>query len=540
MKKSMIAAVVILPAILICCVVLTLLKPENRIEYNTDYQHEQDTDANPQLGKPTVPTDYKVDEGFVTHLPLVVIDVGGKRIPSVYAFSKDGQRRVYSSEGLVNPNPWVSMNIKIIDNANGENHITDTATIDNNGLIKLRGMTSRGFDKKQYGIKFMDGEFEAELPVLGMEADEDWVLSNSILDMSGIRNYMAMNIGRLLSGYTSEVRFCEVVFKNGDDYTYQGLYLFEESVKQAEGRVDIADFDEDAASLSYMVCRDRYDETQLTLSTYASDKQLCYGYFSVKYPKKELLTDEVVNTIQSELSRIEYCLYGEDYKEFLNYYKYIDVDSFVDYFIINEFFMNYDAGDNSTYYYKNSDGKIAIGPLWDYDGSMDNYQPAATDFETLNFTSQPWFEKLVQDPDFQKKVVKRYKELRKGILSEEYINNFIDDSYEYLGKARTRDYIRWKDSYDAKHKLEVLENPDGIVIDRNSDTVDDEILRIKDMLAIHADWMDVNIERELANKTSASVVQQKNINNTWIIVVAVLAFVIMIVLLMRVVKGEYR
>ena len=540
MKKSRITAIVVITLLIMFCVVMTSIKPNNNKNYLPDYQHETETGVNPETGTATLSEDFHVDESFVTHLPLVVIDLKGNRIPNVYAFSSDGTKRVYSKEGLINPDPWFSMNIKIIDNENGQNHINDDAAINNDGRIKLRGMTSRGFDKKQYGIKFMDGEEELELPVLGMEADEDWVLSNSLLDLSGIRNYMAMNIGRKIMPYTSEVRFCEVIFKDGDTYTYQGLYLLQESVKQSEGRVNIADYEESAASLSYIVCRDRYDETSLTLSTLASDNQLCYGYFGVKYPKEELLSDKAINRIQAELSQIEYCLYDESQDAFLTYDKYIDVDSFVDYFIINEFFMNYDAGNNSTYYYKNSEGKIAVGPLWDYDNCLDNYSLEAADYETLPFASQPWFEKLIQDPAFQKKVLNRYRELRKSLLSDEYINGFIDGTIEYLGKARERDYVRWKESYEKKHLLMDVENADGIIIDRNPGDVEGEVQRVRDILSMHGEWLDTSLDDELGKYTTDEVLQAKKIDRTGIIVIGIMFFIILIILLTRFVKGEYR
>lgn len=520
--------------------VFTLLKSENSIESSTNYQHETEKDADSSIGTTTLPEDFQIDESFETHLPLVVIDLQENTIPNIYGFSKDGTKRVYTKEGLENPNPWVAMTIRIIDNENHQNHLTDEPSIENNGLIKLRGMTSRGFEKKQYGIKFMDGDNELELPVLGMEADEDWVLSNSLLDLSGIRNYMAMNIGRQLFPYTSEVRFCEVVFKDGDEYTYQGLYLLEESIKQAEGRVDIADYEEDAVSLSYIVCRDRYDETQLTLSTWAADNGLCYGYFTVKYPKEELLTEEAIDRIEAELSRIEYCLYGDDGNNFLMYENYINVDSFVDYFIINEFFMNYDAGNNSTYYYKDSNGKLAMGPLWDYDNCLDNYSLSASDYESIPFAAQPWFEKLVQDTAFQKKVVSRYKELRKTLLSDENINSFIEDTMAYLGNARDRDYARWKDAYEEKHLLLEVENADGVVINRNAGDVDGEIQRVKDIISIHGEWLDHNLEKTLSQYTSEKIQQARTIDKTGIEVIAVLAFVIMVILLTRYMKGEYR
>lgn len=540
MKKSWIAAIVVIVGLIITVPVLTALLPENRIKKETNYQHKMDADANPQLGDANVPEDYVISEDFVTHLPLVVIDLQGNTIPNIYKWTSDGMGKEYNEEGLVNPDPWVSMSISIIDNGNNENRLTDKPEFVNNGKIKIRGMTSRSFEKKQYGIKLMDGENELETSVLGMEADEDWVLSNSLVDFSGIRNYLAMNIGRQIFPFTPEVRFCEVVFKDGDTYTYQGLYLLEESVKKAPGRIEIDDYDEDATSLSYVICRDRYNKTKLTLSTWASDQQLCYGWFTMVYPKDEFLSETAVDRIEAELSQIEYALYSDDPQEFLKYREYLDVDSFVDYFIINEFFMNYDAGNNSTYYYKTRDGKLAIGPLWDYDGAMDNYSGGITNLENANFSEQPWFDRLLLDEEFQAKIIARYKELRETILNKEYIDNFIDESYEYLGNAKLRDFHRWKSSYELKHSLPSLKNHEGIIIYRDWEHPQDDIIRIKDLIKIHGVWMDENLEEFLANRKSMEIAEKGKFDTSGIAVIGILAFCAMIVLLLRFVKGEYR
>ena len=191
MKKSWIAAIVVIVGLAIAVPVLISLLPEKRIKASTDYQHEV------------------LDEEFVPHLTLVIIDLQGNDIPTIYQWTSDGNGREYNDVGLANPDPWVSMSISIIDNDSNENRLTDVAQFTNNGKIKLRGMTSRNYAKKQYGIKFMDGEEELETSVLGMEADEDWVLSNSLIDLSGVRNYVAMNIGRQIMPFTSEVRICK-------------------------------------------------------------------------------------------------------------------------------------------------------------------------------------------------------------------------------------------------------------------------------------------------------------------------------------------
>lgn len=540
MKKSWIAALVVIAVLAIAVPVLTVLLPENRIESSADYQHEVDKDANPQLGSATIPEDFVLGEDFVTHLPLVVIDLQGNEIPNIYRWTSDGNGREYNEIGLANPDPWVSMSISLIDNDNNENHLTDAPQLTNNGKIKLRGMTSRNFTKKQYGIKFMDGEEELETSVLGMEADEDWILSNSLIDLSGVRNYVAMNIGRQIMPYTPEVRFCEVVFKDGDTYTYQGLYMLTESIKKATGRVEVDDYRDNAATFSYIVCRDRYNKTKLTLSTWASDQQLCYGWFSMVYPKDDMLSENAVSAIEEELSKIEKILYSDDPEEFLKYRECLDVDSFVDYYLINEFFMNYDAGNNSTYYYKTQDGKLAIGPIWDYDNAFDNYDKAVADVHNSNFSGQPWFNRLLLDKEFQAKLISRYEKLRKGVLNEEYIEKFIDETYEYLGNARERDFQRWGNDYKKFQNIQSMEDANGNLVYREVNTPSDDLIRLKDLVKIHGVWMDDDLEDFLQNMASDKITEEGKFDPSGIAVIGVLIFGAMIILLLRFAKGEYR
>lgn len=540
MKRSLLIAAAVLVLLGLGLSLLTVYNPDNKIKNIEDYQHVMESDADSSIGSATLPEDYVLDESFVTHLPLVVIDLQGNRIPNTHQFTEDGYGREYTEEGLLNPDPYVSMTIQIIDNDNHENHLTDAPQLTNNGKIKYRGMASRSFEKKQYGIKLMNGDEELEETVLGMEADEDWVLSNSMIDLSGMRNYLAMNIGRQLFPFTSEVRFCEVVFKDGDTYKYQGLYLMMEKVKKSEGRVNITDFDESASSLSYIVCRDRYDTTQYTLSTWASDSQICKSYFTMVYPKADVVSDEAMKRIEAEISKIEYALYSDDPDEFLKYRDYIDIDSFVDYYVFNEYFLSYDPGLNSTYYYKTKDGKLAMGPLWDYDNSIDNYNAIMAGVYYDAFSNQPWFERLVMDEYFQDLVVARYKELRKTYLNNEYIDKFIDETYAYLGNASARDYERWNEAYREKQHFNETENVEGIFIERDSETVEEELQKMKDLLRIHSIWLDEALEYELDKKTNKEFSKVGEFDTSAIAVVGVLAFGAMIIILLRFVKGEYR
>lgn len=529
-----------IPLLIIASVVLTLVSPKKNEQSQSGYQHETSANVNTLAGTDTLAEDFSVDESFESHLPLVVIDLKGNTIPVVYRFTSDGQGRTYTEEGLKNPDPWVDMSVSIIDNSDGVNSLSDTPTFSNNALIKYRGMTSMTYEKKQFGIKLMDGSQELEAPLLDMEADEDWILSNSIADLSCIRNYLTMNIGRQLSPYTPETKFCEVIMKDGDKYYYQGLYLLTEKIKKAEGRVDVTDYSPKLPTNSYIVCRDRYNLTKRTLSTWASENGICYGYFTMIYPDEKAMSESEITAIENELSEIEKIIYSDDPEVFVKYKSLIDVDSFVDYFIVNEFFINYDAGNNSTYYYKTAEGKLAIGPIWDYDGAIDNYVKLGSDPNYVVFIEQPWFERLIRDAEFQRKIVKRYKSLRETVLSDEYIFAFIDDATEFLGNAQKREYARWNDIYRENHLLWEYERNDGLVIDRNRDTHAEEIQRIKDVISIHGKWLDENLEDFLEEKQVEEISETSKFDTSIIALTGIIIFVIIVVLLLRVIKGEYR
>jgi len=50
----------------------------------------------------------------------------------------------------------------------------------------------------------------------------------------------------------------------------------------------------------------------------------------------------------------------------------IDLDNWIDYFIIQEFVKNVDVGWSSVFLYKEPNGKLKFGPLWDFDLAYGN------------------------------------------------------------------------------------------------------------------------------------------------------------------------
>lgn len=530
MKKNRIVSFMVISMLLVFCCVLATKQIQNidsGYENNLQHKVEMEKGADPSLGiKKFSDNDYTVSQDFVSHLPLVIIDLDGQKIPEAYEYIEDLER-VVKKEDI---DPYVNANLSVIDNENDINMLSDTPAEESGMQIKYRGNTSIGYLKHQYRIKLIDEDGNNNpQDIMGMGSDSDWVLNTSLADSSLIRNYMVYDICGQFRPYVPDVKYCEVIMKDGDTYTYQGLYLMMENIKQGTDRVDISDYNPKQDYVSYMVRRDRHDEEEIELNTYATENQLSYGYLSLRYPKSEDATEDVINNVTNDISEIEKVLYSEDEDTFRKYSNYIDVDSFVDYFIINEFFCNYDAGNNSTYMYKDVRGKLEIGPLWDYDNALDNnLKSFMVDPATISFQSQTWFAQLAQSEAFNKKLIKRYRELRQTYFSNDYMEQYIDSLTEYLGNAQKRDWSRWKNQNTSK-RFELLEDSDGITIDRNSNTYKEEIQRVKDNIEVHAEYIMPELEKLLQDSKYKKV----DIVYTGYGVLVILAFIITVVFVRR-------
>ena len=140
-------------------------------------------------------------------------------------------------------------------------------------------------------------------------------------------------------------------------------------------------------------------------------------------------------------------LYGDDFlDEYTGYRNYIDMDSWVDYFVINEFAMIRDAGNLSTYAYKRMEGKLQLA-CWDFNNGFDNYPEYILDgtgFETIN---NSWLDRVSQDPVFIDRVVERYRQLRETTLSQEHIDELLKSYQDQLGEAIDRNFQIWGSSF---------------------------------------------------------------------------------------------
>jgi hypothetical protein len=171
--------------------------------------------------------------------------------------------------------------------------------------------------------------------------------------------------------------------------------------------------------------------------------------------------DEMERVIQSDAFA--------DHQE--GYTKFIDVSSFVDYFIHTELSLNADGYKRSAYFYKerlNEDGtggKLFAGPVWDYNLAYGNCNFCNANkidawcFEGGNTQPTPAFwQRLLQDPSFRKAVKKRYQQLRKTILSNKAIYDYIDQHTKMVTTAKDRHFKEYPELLVSKEKQHVSPN----------------------------------------------------------------------------------
>lgn len=497
------------------------------------WHHELAADADLTIGTTSVPADGIVDETFASHLPLVIIDTHGEEIVNYKYFDVDTDSFIYQ-EGV---DPYVDIQISFIDNSSHVNTLSDSPTMVSDGRIKIRGNSSASPDraKKQYLLKLENTSGEKNsLPVLGMDPSDTWIINGTMTDRSYIRNYITFNTAGELDPFTPDIRMCEVVLKQGDQYEYIGLYGVYEKIEQGVGRVDMPPVSNpiSISDRSYILLRDRMETDGYSMAVWSTQNQRSTNWINLEYPSPENITDEYWEYIQQDIQKIEDALYSDNQEKFLQYRSLLDVDSFVDYYIINEFFANYDAGWNSTYMYKTASGKVAIGPVWDFDGAMDNYETILLQIDAFAFDEAPWFDRLILDPYFSEKVVVRYQQLRDGILSSDTISRQIDAAAAFLEYPAKRDMSRWEDlnTYD----LAIIEDSHlEVEIDRNTGTFEGEVQRVKDILVLHGEFMDQSLSAHLSENASSMTVSASLAG--WLVIVV---FFVSAILIQRLRKGQ--
>jgi hypothetical protein len=346
-------------------------------------------------------------------------------------------------------------------------------------MNKLSHITGRGnstwnYPKKSYSIKL-----KSAADLLGMGSAENWVLLSNVEDTTYLRNKITydMAVAAGMDG-APESRYIDLYINN----EYNGMYLLCEKIEPGENRVPIADLGEENQKLNknielaepaytdltkgvslgtvpkditggYLLERDEYSKFIEEISGFQTS--LLGDLYVIKSP--EYASQEEVAYISSLFADMEQAVVEDD-GYFLDY---IDLQSFVQKYMIEEICKNNGGGATSSWFYKPEDAvstKIFGGPVWDYDkayGAVDGINDSRRDLCYLTQrdegTTLFWY--LNQHEEFQEEVKSCYQNFFSDYITsvmEEKIPAYI----EQMRCSADMDAVRWQAIYGEQDSYE--------------------------------------------------------------------------------------
>lgn len=370
-----------------------------------------------------------------SNLPIIKINTNGKEIVD---------------------EPKIIADMSIIDNGPGKtNHIGDTHYSYQGKIgIEIRGHSSQMFPKKQFGFETRDatGNDDVDVSLLGLPAESDWILSANYSDKTMMRNILSYQLSREMGHYASRTVYCEVIIDN----EYKGVFVLMEKIKKDKNRVDIeklksSDIAPPNVTGGYIFSIDKLDGGEVTWHSSIQNSIT----FQFVYPKKpEDIEPQQKDYIESYVDSFEQALNGKDFQDpNIGFRKYIDVKSFMDFFIINELARNIDGFRLSSYFHKPREEKIIAGPVWDFDiawGNANYYNGSSTEGYVYSYNYPKndylvpfWWKRFMEDDLWKQNLICRYDSFRENILSNQHINHIIDSLANKLQYAQQRNFIRW-------------------------------------------------------------------------------------------------
>lgn len=377
---------------------------------------------------------------FESNLPLMVFHSFGGRVHS-------------------NVSRLVPVSSVFINNTDGSASLLGEPEFAGRAGLRTRGQSSQGWPKKQYAlelwkegnsdtrpIRASDGD-DRSVSVLGLPAESDWVLNGPYTDKTQINNYLTFTWSNAMGQYAPRTRLVEVFVKTNEgalNYRtdYRGTYVLLEKIKIDARRVNITELSPGAAeepeiSGGYIWKYDKDGAGDVNFRT--SFQSRAGSGRPWKFVEPQRPPEVQRDWLKDHLTEFETALYGPDFDDPVEgYAKYIDVDSWVNTWLLVEFTKNIDGFRLSTYYHKDVEGKITQGPAWDFNLSLSNANylqgayPAGWYHESLSRADYPYWDRLFEDPNFEMRVRDRWFELRNTIFSTENLLSDIDEAVGLL------------------------------------------------------------------------------------------------------------
>jgi hypothetical protein len=335
-------------------------------------------------------------------------------------------------------------------------------------LLKTRGRgnSTWTFPKKPYNFNL-----DKKADLCGLGSSKKWALLANHYDKSLLRTGVAMDIGRGLTNLAWTPKQEPVDFYlNG---VYQGSYSLIERVGVATNRVNIDPLEDNLGGVNdsapavtggYLLEWDFRASADHNVQVGPGGIR---GWVGIKEPEDEDdgsgITQAQVAFIDGHLDTVDAALFSPAFTHPVNgWRKYIDEASAVDYYIAQEVTKPVDgAFGASVYMHKARDadpapgdqGKLFMGPMWDYDMGMGNSivlgDKARTDTWLLRDPLGPntgqtevnWYNRLMQDPAFVAAVEARWAEVRPAL--ETTVDSYLPAQAHLIEQSAQVNFTRW-------------------------------------------------------------------------------------------------
>jgi spore coat protein CotH len=302
--------------------------------------------------------------------------------------------------------------------------------------IRLRGNSTMTARKRPYRIKF-----DEKVSIFGEAKNKSWVLLALYNDYSAVKDKLAFTMADAIGtdAFVPSYHYVEL-YMNG---RYKGLYLLTDQVDENKGRSSVKeDFTADDLEVPFLVELDAYapqeGEEGIDWFRIGEDE------YAIKYPEvDERYTQEQFDYIKNYITDVDAACRSGNLDKLS---QLVDVDSFIDYYIVQEVMGQAEMGWKSVYMYKSKDGLMKMGPLWDFDWSV--MGPCVGKDRHLNkdrldefYSNGNWFGcMLVNSPEFKTMVGERFDEVKDILIS------VVEDTrteMENLKPYYDRNHLRW-------------------------------------------------------------------------------------------------
>lgn len=338
--------------------------------------------------------------------------------------------------------------------------------------IRGRGNSSWEQPKKPYNLRLNKSN-----GILGMKKSKHWLLlANAYYDRTQIHNATAFEIARLTDfPWVQSGKFVELIL-NGE---HKGLYYLCEKIEVDNDKIDIKVKDPvndtDCAYLleSYVV----YEEDPLKVdmpsgcfltnvfNTSGDWRQHVTLAWEIKEPEE--FEQKHKDYIFSSLCDVEKLI--RDSIDAGTYRSYVDIDTFVDWWLVEELCLNEEASrSKNVYIYKSGiNGKFCMGPPWDFDAWSFGLYWTPGEFVPGHYFSKDcaiYFKELFKDSVFVNRVKEKWSRYKP--VWEKHIPQFIDENYTLIRESAERNELMWSRWYfpNETYKQTVTEMRDAFMI----------------------------------------------------------------------------